>query len=176
MESKILVFVLLFSFIGLIECEPPQLNVPDEMVFIISPNGTTETDFKKFELTCSGDKPVRWSTKVRSFYLDYKGVHNDSGFYSTIMFRFPFNFLTGYFNCSYVGEEGGESKNTYIYVHNGYSGFVMYYSEPRRVKVHLGDPMILDCRTSRPDNIKVYLLINQKQVSLKFKLSYKINL
>ncbi|RXG58410.1 hypothetical protein Avbf_14712 [Armadillidium vulgare] len=40
----------------------------------------------------------------------------------------------------------------------------MYYSVPRKVKVHLGDPMILDCRTSRPD-IKVNLLINQKQIS-----------
>ncbi|RXG71187.1 hypothetical protein Avbf_03024 [Armadillidium vulgare] len=46
----------------------------------------------------------------------------------------------------------------------------MHYSKPKKVKVHLGDPMILDCRTSRPDNIKVNLLINQKQVS---RLQYK---
>ncbi|KAB7500416.1 hypothetical protein Anas_13647 [Armadillidium nasatum] len=45
----------------------------------------------------------------------------------------------------------------------------MYDSEPRTVKVHLGDPMILDCRTTRPD-IKVSLLINPKQVS---RLPYK---
>ncbi|KAL7631555.1 UNVERIFIED_CONTAM: hypothetical protein RMT77_018137 [Armadillidium vulgare] len=72
MKSKFLVFVLLISFIGLIECEPPQLNVPDELVFIISPNGTngtTESDFEKFELTCSGEKPVQWSTKVRKLLL-----------------------------------------------------------------------------------------------------------
>ncbi|RXG67371.1 hypothetical protein Avbf_08839 [Armadillidium vulgare] len=47
----------------------------------------------------------------------------------------------------------------------------MYHSKPKTVKVHLGDPMILDCRTTRPD-IKVYLLINQKQVS---RLQYKFD-
>ncbi|KAB7497883.1 hypothetical protein Anas_13531 [Armadillidium nasatum] len=46
----------------------------------------------------------------------------------------------------------------------------MYDSKPRTVKVHLGDPMILDCRTTRPD-IKVNLLINQKQI-LDNALSY----
>ncbi|KAB7495505.1 Platelet-derived growth factor receptor beta, partial [Armadillidium nasatum] len=156
---------------SLIECEPPQLNVPDELVFIISPNGTngaTESDFKKFELTCSGDKPVQWSTNVGSRLIDYQSVHNDSGFYSTIKFTSPSYVLTGYFNCSYIGEEGGDSKSTYIYIDDGRRGFVKYYFRPLTVKVYLGDPMILDCRTSRPDikvnNIKVNLL-NQKQIS-----------
>ncbi|KAB7502401.1 hypothetical protein Anas_10720 [Armadillidium nasatum] len=80
--------------------------------------------------------------------------------------------MTGYYNCSFVGEEGGESKSIYIYVHKGNSGFVMQDSEPKTVKVHLGDKMILDCRTTRPDNIKVYLLINPKQVS---QLPYKFD-
>ncbi|KAL7630170.1 UNVERIFIED_CONTAM: hypothetical protein RMT77_019691 [Armadillidium vulgare] len=87
MKSKFLVFVLLISFIGLIECDPPQLNVPDELVLTISPVIKREFDLKKFELTCSGDKPVQWSTKVRSDYLDYKNVHNDSGFYYTLKVR-----------------------------------------------------------------------------------------
>ncbi|RXG55564.1 hypothetical protein Avbf_17397 [Armadillidium vulgare] len=47
----------------------------------------------------------------------------------------------------------------------------MHGSEPHTVKVHLGDPMILDCRTTRPD-IKISLLINQKQVS---RLQYKFD-
>ncbi|KAL7638544.1 UNVERIFIED_CONTAM: hypothetical protein RMT77_011114 [Armadillidium vulgare] len=169
MKSKFLVSVLLISFIGLIECEPPQLNVPDELVFIISPNGTngttTESDFQKFELTCSGDKPVQWSTKAQSKYFHYKSFHNDSGYYSTLMFTYAYSLVTGYFNCSYVGEEGGESKSTYIYVHNGNSGFALKFFEHRTVKVYLGDPMILDCRTTRPDNIKVFLLINHKQIN-----------
>ncbi|KAL7632058.1 UNVERIFIED_CONTAM: hypothetical protein RMT77_017621 [Armadillidium vulgare] len=171
MKSKFLVFVLLISFIGLIECEPPQLNVPDELVFIISTNGTKISDFKKFELTCSGDKPVQWRTKVDSYFWHYKSVHNDSGFHSTIKFRGAISILTGYFNCSYLGEEGGESKSTYIYVNDGYSGFLMYHSKRKTVKVHLGDPITLDCRTSRPD-IKVNILINQKQVS---RLPYKFD-
>ncbi|RXG54303.1 hypothetical protein Avbf_17730, partial [Armadillidium vulgare] len=41
--------------------------------------------FQKFQLTCSGDKPVQWKTKVDSNFLHYKSVHNDSGFYSTLM-------------------------------------------------------------------------------------------
>ncbi|KAB7507855.1 hypothetical protein Anas_11268 [Armadillidium nasatum] len=48
----------------------------------------------------------------------------------------------------------------------------MDYFSPQTVKVYLGDPMLLDCRTTRPDNIKVYLLINQKQVS---RLPYKFD-
>ncbi|KAL7635540.1 UNVERIFIED_CONTAM: hypothetical protein RMT77_014609 [Armadillidium vulgare] len=171
MKSKFFVFVLLISYMGLIECEPPQLNVPDELVLVISPNGTNMSAFQKFELTCCGDKPVQWKTKVELSFFYYNSVHNDSGFYSTLMFRFASIVITGYFNCSYVGEEGGESKSTYIYVNDGINGFVKNYFNPKRVKVHLGDPMILDCRTSRPD-IKVFLLINQKQVS---RLQYKFD-
>ncbi|KAB7501965.1 Vascular endothelial growth factor receptor 2 [Armadillidium nasatum] len=55
------------------------------------------------------------------------------------------------------------------YYSDGIRGFIIIDSKPRTVKVHLGDPMILDCRTVRPD-IKVNLLINQKQVS---RLPYK---
>ncbi|KAB7501483.1 hypothetical protein Anas_14201 [Armadillidium nasatum] len=53
----------------------------------------------------------------------------------------------------------------------GSSVFVMYGFKPKTVKGHLGDPMLLDCRTTRPD-IKVNLLINQKQVS---RLQYKFD-
>ncbi|KAB7503045.1 hypothetical protein Anas_09397, partial [Armadillidium nasatum] len=88
-----------------------------------------------------------------------------------LTFTFASNLITGYFNCSYLGEEGRESKSTYIYVHNGIHGFVRNF-DSQTVKVHLGDPMILDCRTTRPDNIKVDLLINQKQVS---RLQYKFD-
>ncbi|RXG55695.1 hypothetical protein Avbf_11607, partial [Armadillidium vulgare] len=80
-----LLLFLLLLLLGFIECEPPQLNVPDELVFIISPNGTKKSDFLKFELTCSGEKRVQWNTEVDSFHFNYKSVHNDSGYYSTIM-------------------------------------------------------------------------------------------
>ncbi|KAL7631417.1 UNVERIFIED_CONTAM: hypothetical protein RMT77_018285 [Armadillidium vulgare] len=172
MKSKFLVFVLLISFIGLIECEPPQLNVPDEFVFTILPENIFGSNLAKFEMTCHGDKPVQWSTEVDSYILHYISVHNDSGFYSTIKFNVALKSHTGYFNCSYVGEEGGESKSTYIYMDDGINGFVRNSDyKPRTVKVHLGDPMILDCRTTRPD-IKVNLLINPKQIS---RLPYKFD-
>ncbi|KAL7634683.1 UNVERIFIED_CONTAM: hypothetical protein RMT77_015060 [Armadillidium vulgare] len=45
------------------------------------------------------------------------------------------------------------------------------FSIPERVKVYLGDPILLNCRTTRPD-INVRLLINQKQVS---RLQYKFD-
>ncbi|RXG62187.1 hypothetical protein Avbf_13991, partial [Armadillidium vulgare] len=58
------------------ECVWTRLNVPDEVVFVIGEketkdlgfnknfNYTTKSDLSKFELTCSGDKPLQWSTKL----------------------------------------------------------------------------------------------------------------
>ncbi|KAL7635468.1 UNVERIFIED_CONTAM: hypothetical protein RMT77_014537 [Armadillidium vulgare] len=132
MKNKSLVFVIIVLSIGLIECDGLELNVPDEVVFVIGENETeelgfknftftTESDFKNFELTCSGNKPVQWishNIKVLPNILDYASVYNDSKYYSTLTFKSADNEITGYFNCSYIGEEGGDSKSTYIYVHS----------------------------------------------------------
>ncbi|RXG67365.1 hypothetical protein Avbf_17721 [Armadillidium vulgare] len=99
MKNKFLLFVIIVLFIGLIECDGLELNVPDEVVFVIKEketkdlgfnknfNYTTISDFKKFELTCSGDKPFPLLILIWKFgkaYLDYTSVHNGSKYYSTL--------------------------------------------------------------------------------------------
>ncbi|RXG56041.1 hypothetical protein Avbf_17624 [Armadillidium vulgare] len=72
---------------------------------------------------------------------------------------------TGYFNCSYEGENDGASKSTYVYMYDGTSGFVVDNLHPQTVKVDIGDPIILDCRTTRPD-IKVSVFEKDNEVNL----------
>ncbi|KAL7643766.1 UNVERIFIED_CONTAM: hypothetical protein RMT77_005772 [Armadillidium vulgare] len=143
----------LFNFC-FIECEPPQLNVPDELVLRIPPYNRMNTDFEKFELTCSADKPVQWSTEVDSEYLHYNTVQNDSGFYSTIMFTQANSVVTGYFNCSYVGEEGGESKSTYIYVDAEISLRKPLIENHNRSVYLVGEEITLNCSTHMSEKYK----------------------
>ncbi|KAL7632249.1 UNVERIFIED_CONTAM: hypothetical protein RMT77_017433 [Armadillidium vulgare] len=187
MKNKSLVFVIIVLFIGLIECDELELNVPDEVVFVIGEKKTkelgfknfnisTESDFKNFELTCSGDKPVKWithKTEDWQYIFDYKSARNGSKYYSTLMFKSADNTITGYFNCSYIGEEGGDSKSTYIYVHDLKADFVFLRQIPysETFKVYLGEPIRIDCRTARPD-IEVILYIDDMKVS---RLLYKFD-
>ncbi|KAB7494224.1 Vascular endothelial growth factor receptor 1 [Armadillidium nasatum] len=87
---------------------------------------------------------------------------------------------TGYFNCSYVGENDVASKSTYVYMYGSESSYNMGQVDSlwiictlRLLKLDIGDPIILDCRTTRPD-IKVSVFKKDiEDVTDEFTLDYR---
>ncbi|XP_069949613.1 vascular endothelial growth factor receptor 1 isoform X2 [Cherax quadricarinatus] len=139
----------------------PRLNVSDELV--------VHTSQRYFSLRCEGTEPLQWNT-TGQLLLDDAVITSDTHpgsdypYSSTFTVNDLYTADTGYYYCFYAGMAEESGAKTYVYLHDGVSGFVHSGAAVHSIQVTTADKLVIGCRTTLP-NITVALKKESEEIS-----------